>query len=569
MTFSFLASRTWLLSVVTFYLNIHPVIGQTPFKTRSDLVPAPWNVTFTNMSAGSLSDSSFIFMAPRVQSPTGLMIFDNNGELVWLNNDSSVQGAFDFRPQNWKGQTYLTYWSGTASTAGFGKGFVYMLDSTYQITHNFTATNMSDFHEFHINADGTAVTSVYSLLTTVDTTGKNFGQANSFVWDGCLQELNIDTGEPASFDFCSLEKGISLFDSFTDPNAPPVDENSGWDYVHVNSAEKDATGNYLMSARHTHTVYYIDGSTGEILWRLGGMNSNFTGDGNEFGWQHDARWIGEKSMSSDDLQSANSGGKRRLTIYDNASSGFDNTGTESRGILVELDFSAMSATIITTYHSPGGETTLLSASQGNVQWFADHSELNSDNVLMSYGSVPVFAEYTNSGDAIRVVHYGTSDSAQGYRIFRDTWTGTPTTAPDAVIQDGVLYVSWNGATEVTQWTVQQGDSQNNLGNDTTVQKSGFETAINIDSTKGATQVMAIGKNGKTLAKSNVLGADGSNMGGAVNGTATLGSDGSGSGSGSNNGGGDDDNGAIASLASSVSIFCGVVAVLSLLVGTTI
>jgi hypothetical protein len=84
---------------------------------------------------------------------------------------------------------------------------------------------------------------------------------------------------------------------------------------HINSVIKDTFGNYLASSRHTHTVYYIDGSTGDIIWRfvcpyptgcldlnsrpylgvpsrLGGKNSNFTiGEGAEFAWQHDPRWI--------------------------------------------------------------------------------------------------------------------------------------------------------------------------------------------------------------------------------------------------------------------------------------
>jgi len=142
---SALTSGMWFLPLITLWSSIRTVFAQ--FKTRPDLVPAPWNVTFTNTSAGSLTSEGFIFMAPRVQEPTGLMIFDNDGQLVWLNNDTSVQGAFDFRPQTWNSQQYLTYWSGTASTAGFGQGFVFMLDSTYKVTHNLTAPNMSDFHE--------------------------------------------------------------------------------------------------------------------------------------------------------------------------------------------------------------------------------------------------------------------------------------------------------------------------------------------------------------------------------------------------------------------------------------
>lgn len=45
----------------------------------------------------------------------------------------------------------------------------------------------------------------------------------------------------------------------------------------INSAAKvGADGNYLVSMRGPSTIYYISASTGEIIWRLGGKNSNFT-----------------------------------------------------------------------------------------------------------------------------------------------------------------------------------------------------------------------------------------------------------------------------------------------------
>ena len=46
--------------------------------------------------------------------------------------------------------------------------------------------------------------------------------------------------------------------------------------VPVNSVDKDDDGNYLVSSRHYHQVYKIDGSSGDILWRLGGKDNDFT-----------------------------------------------------------------------------------------------------------------------------------------------------------------------------------------------------------------------------------------------------------------------------------------------------
>lgn len=59
-----------------------------------------------------------------------------------------------------------------------------------------------------------------------------------------------------------------------------IDSNHGqsWselDYIHLNSVDKDAsTGNYLVSGRHTHTLYVVS-PEGEVLHRIGGRQSDF------------------------------------------------------------------------------------------------------------------------------------------------------------------------------------------------------------------------------------------------------------------------------------------------------
>lgn len=43
----------------------------------------------------------------------------------------------------------------------------------------------------------------------------------------------------------------------------------------MNSLTKDSHGNYLISLRWMATLYYINGTSGEVIWRLSGKYSDF------------------------------------------------------------------------------------------------------------------------------------------------------------------------------------------------------------------------------------------------------------------------------------------------------
>ena len=47
------------------------------------------------------------------------------------------------------------------------------------------------------------------------------------------------------------------------------------DYAHLNSIEMMADGNLLLSFRHLSQVMKVDRATGEVMWRLGGVRSDF------------------------------------------------------------------------------------------------------------------------------------------------------------------------------------------------------------------------------------------------------------------------------------------------------
>ena len=76
--------------------------------------------------------------------------------------------------------------------------------------------------------------------------------------------------------------------------------------------------------------------------------------------------------------------------------------------------------------------------------------------------------------------------------------------PAAAIKNGKVYVSWNGATDVTRWRVMVGDSNDGLKAGPSASKSGFETAIQLPASGKYVAVQALGANGKVLAVSKTL-----------------------------------------------------------------
>jgi hypothetical protein len=185
-----------------------------------------------------------------------------------------------------------------------------------------------------------------------------------------------------------------------------------------------------MSAKGTSAVYKVDRESGEILWRLGGKESDFEmGPGTRIAYQHDARRQRDGT----------------ITIFDNGAS--PKVHEQSRGIEVELDMDGMSATLVREFTHPN---ELLSTSQGNVQ------VLPNANLFVGWGSESFFSEYSHEGELLFDAQL--LGDGQSYRAFRFPWSGHPSDNPAVAVEQGpddkvTLYVSWNGATEVESWQV--------------------------------------------------------------------------------------------------------------------
>jgi hypothetical protein len=261
---------------------------------------------------------------------------------------------------------------------------------------------------------------------------------------------------------------------------PKEDQEDSLDYFHINSIDLYDDGHLLISARRTSTVYKVDRKTGEVLWRLGGKKSNFDmGPGARTDYQHDARRHPDGT----------------ITIFDNGSV---NKDVQSRGIVLKLDEDAMSATLLREYTHPD---TVFSDTQGNVQ------VLPNGNVFVGWGSEPYFSEFSRDGKLLFDASF--PPELESYRAFRFPWKGQPQEAPAVVAESGpedkvTLYVSWNGATEVTTWQVLAGAGPDKLEPVGSVPRKGFETALMLQTDETYIAVKAKDSSGQVLGTSKTL-----------------------------------------------------------------
>ncbi len=439
------------------------------FRSRPDLTPPSVEV---NVRAQDTAPGYIFVAVKKGEGQDGLMIVDNQGHLVWFSKD---RYATDFKVQAYKGEPVLTWWEG-GIVAGHGVGEYVIFDNSYREIARIEAGNgyRGDLHEFSITPQDTALLTIYAeTRTDLSPIG---GPKDGPVWDGVAQELDIETGE-VLFEWHSLDH-VGVDESY---RGVPEDPEEPLDYFHINSIDVDYDGNFLIDAKGTWAVYKVNRETGEVLWRLGGKQSDFEmGAGTRAAYQHDAR------RQSDGT----------ITIFDNGAS--PQVHEQSRGIAVDLDTDEMKATLVREYTHP---EELLSTSQGNMQ------VLPNGNVLIGWGTEPFVSEYSKDGKLLFDLQF--SGETQSYRAFRLPWSGRPGEDPAIAAEKGAedevkIYASWNGATEVDTWRVLAGSGPDRLEPVGSVPWEGFETAIAVRTDEPYVAVRAEDDAGRVLAASEAI-----------------------------------------------------------------
>lgn len=434
------------------------------FRSRPDLRPPVVNV---KVAASAEVAPGFIFMAPKLNGP---MILDNQGELIYYK--PGIPTA-DFKPQEYGGETYLTWWQGPFNAGGYTEGRFIMADSSYEVVRVVKAGNgyFGDLHEFKLTDRGTAFVPAYrAVLMDLSDRG---GPSKAAVLDSIAQEIDIETGlvvwEWHSLDNVPVEK------SYIDVPETPE---QAFDYFHINSINEDEDGNVIISARNTRAFYKVDRATGEVIWQIGGREPTFKqGKGLNIAWQHDAIPHGDGIY----------------TLYDNGAA--PPVAKRSRGLVIEVDEQEGTARLARpAYTHPEG---LLASSQGNMQL------LPNGNVFIGWGSEPYFTEFSEDGEVLFDANFAARNSS--YRAYRFPWTGTPSEDPAIATYatgDGVrAWVSWNGATEVASWELLAGDSEEQLEPVAKLDRQGFETELTAQGRFKLVAARALDAGGEELGRS--------------------------------------------------------------------
>ncbi|RAL16818.1 arylsulfotransferase family protein [Aspergillus homomorphus CBS 101889] len=411
-------------------------------------------------------DGQYYLLAPRGDSVhrPGPMILDQHGHLVWTKEYGQT---YNLNVQRYRGRDYLTFWAGSDADVGHGRGTYYMLDSSYNEAYKISAAGglSGDLHEFHITRDDTALLTSYDLRRA-DLSAVEDGPTAGWIWESTFQEVDIATGTLRFEWHASEHIGFEEVERGREGNGGSRE--TAWDFFHINSVDKDQTGNYLISSRYTSSLTYISGVTGAVLWRLGGRRNDFTDlspDGGRaatnFTWQHHARFRDNDTA---------------ITLFDNGSRGAGAPSLPSRGLYLDLNQANRTVRLRHVYTTP--DENLSSQSQGSLQVTA------SGTVLVGYGWNPAWTEFSVNGVPLCTVHFGPlrefgTGNILSYRVFKHPWRGHPTTRPAFEVYSYRAAASWNGATDVVSWLL-EGTDDPSSGDQTAlalIPKSGFETPI--------------------------------------------------------------------------------------------
>jgi hypothetical protein len=455
--------------------------GVLHFVSRPDLTPPA--LTIARHGPAGASDPPYFILTPSGYPLTGpgtpgLMILDRHGGIVWYSPNTAFpaskgMGRVDLKVESYQGHPVLTWWEGQI-IRGTGEGQAIIADASYRTIATIKGGGLQvDLHEFVISPQDTAlVTAVRPVPTDLSGVG---GPTHGVALAGVVQEIDIPTGQ-VLFEWSSLDH-VPVTDTYVPFSGGTTA--APFDYFHVNAISIAPDGNLLISARNTSTVYKVSRSTGQVIWQLGGKRSSFTmGPGATFWFQHHVLPQGQDTLSI-----------------------FDDGGAppvkepQSRGILLNLDTGSMRATLQRSYVHPAG---LAAANQGSMQVLAD------GEVLVGWGNLPYFSQFSEDGTLILDGQFPVGD--QSYRTFTAAWTGHPTDKPAAAARvnpagGSVVYASWNGATEVSTWTVLAGTSAGTLAKVGSQARSGFETMITVNSAGPYFAVTAQDAGGHVLSQS--------------------------------------------------------------------
>lgn len=358
-----------------------------------------------------------------------LLIIDNDGNPVFYKRMEGLCTDLKLQPNG-----NITYFDNHPFAQIY-----YEMDPTYTIVDTWFMKNGhgNDLHGIQLLPNGGALLMSYDPQTIDMSQVVEGGKPDAVVEGFVIQEQDSEHNvvfEWRSWDHFEITDASSNIDLTADHI----------DYVHGNAVELDNDGNIMISSRHMDEVTKIKRETGEIIWRWGGKQNEFTfiNDDVGFSHQHDIRRLANGNVS----------------LFDN---GNQHDPSRSRAAEYALDEENRTATLVWQY---AGESDRFSVAMGNAQ------RLVNGNTMIGWG-------YPTEGYRKQAVREVTSDGSIAfelltdtnvvtYRAFRFKWNGR-SSAPylwtedeDSTLSTSVrLKMVMFGRDDIAQFEVFQGPTQ--------------------------------------------------------------------------------------------------------------
>jgi hypothetical protein len=214
---------------------------------------------------------------------------------------------------------------------------------------------IADNHDFMVMPNGHALLFAYDPQPIDMSTVVSGGHPGATVAASIVQELDLSGN--VVFQWRAWDY-IPITDSYARLTRSRID------YTHINAIDMDSDGHILISSRNLCEITKINRETGEIIWRLGGKQNDFT-------------FVGENEANAP-TYFANQHSVRKLEngnilLFDN---GNLHSPSYSRAVEYALDEQAMTATLVWEYrHDPD----IFARTRGTVQ------RLPNGNTLIGWG----------------------------------------------------------------------------------------------------------------------------------------------------------------------------------------
>ena len=297
-------------------------------------------ITKNNPSDGYILINQFHLSSTNPNTTNYIAILNNDGFPVYYKKSNNQIINFKYFETNigQKRYSYNDHTSGKIVIMNEEFEEIQQLELLPNNNHGYIRT---DNHDFIYLNDNHYILPAYVNRTNVDMTA--YGGANSVeLIDFVFQEI---VNGQVIFEWNS--KDFPEFLQYTDPiYYQQFATNPRVDYFHFNSINIDPfDNNFIVSARHANQIIKINRNTGQIMWRFGGINSDFN-------------LIGNNVISHPHHATILSNGN--LLLFDN---GVTKTPKQSRLVEFDIDETNFTATIANEYTETGRYFDIMGSAQ--------------------------------------------------------------------------------------------------------------------------------------------------------------------------------------------------------------